>query len=223
MKFLLYLSLIVSFSCFAQNKEIDSLLALLKNAQHDTIKIRLYQNLSEIDNEENLEKYADQQIILIEKQLDLLPKNTKQYAQIMLFKAAYFENMGLVEQNNGNLSKAIGDHYKALKIRESFNDQKAVGSSLNNIGLVYAALNEIEKALDFYQKSYDVCKRSGNDKMAAYALNGIGDIYMEKQEYVKALETYQKSYIIKKSVNDKFGMAYSFNNIGVCYKKTETA
>ncbi len=219
MRSFLYLCLIFSFSCYAQNKEVDSLIHLLKSVQHDTTKIRIYQYLAEIDNEENLEKYADAQITLIEKQLLVLQKNTKEYAQVSLFKAAYFENMGLVEQNKGNLGKAIDYHFKSLKIRENFNDQKAVGSSLNNIGLVYDALDEADKALTFYEKSYDVCKRSGNNKMSAYALNGIGDILMKKKEYVKALKTYQESYQIKKSVNDKFGMSYSFNNIGVVYKK----
>ncbi len=219
MKKILILILTLSLKVLSQNNSIDSLKTILKNTTSDSTKIRIYQLLAETDNEENLEKYADAQIILIEKQLSSLDKNSENYRSILVFKAAYYENMGLIEQNKGDLAKAIDYHFKALKLRETLSDDKAVGSSLNNIGLVYAALGENDKAQKFYEKSYETCTKSGNAKMAAYALNGIADIYMEKKEYKKALEIYKKSYAMKKTAEDKFGMSYSLNNIGVIYKK----
>jgi len=221
MKTIIYGLFIICASIYAQTSDIDSLTLLLKSASHDTIKIRLYQHLSEIDTDEKLEKYSDKSSVLINSQLTILPKNSKAYLNILCFKAANLENFGLVEQNKGQLSKAIDYHFKALKIRESINDKKATGASLQNIGLVYSTMGEMDKALEFYEKSYALCIKIGSKKMAAYSLNGIADVCLTRNDYKKALEFYLKSLVMKEDINDKYGIGYSLNNIGVVYKKME--
>jgi tetratricopeptide (TPR) repeat protein len=218
----LFLILFYCFNCLhlnAQDKTIDSLKLVLKNAKHDSVKIITYQYLSEIDNEENLEKYVDAAAELIDKQLSSLYKNSSAFISMERYKAANLENLGLVEQNKGNLTKSLDANLKALQIREQIKDSSGIGSSLNNIGLVYATLNDIKKASDFYKRSYAICKKSKNKKMAAYALNGIADIYLNEKSYDKALEIYFQSLIIKNEINDKYGSAYALNNIGVVYKR----
>ncbi len=219
-KIILLLFTVISLSLFGQDNQVDSLTRLIKIASHDTVKIKLYQHLAEIDTDEKLAQHADEAALLIEKQLSILQKNSPAYFNILRFKAGNLENLGLVQQNKGDLSKAIDYHFQSLKIRESMQDKKSIGASLNNIGLIYSAMDQTDKALEFYEKSYDVCVKSGNTKMAAYALNGIADTYMHKQEYPKALKFYTKSMYMKKLINDKYGMSYSLNNIGVIYKKT---
>src|ERR1700741_5283610 len=105
-----------TFFSIAQNKNIDSLLNLLKSDKEDTNKVKHlhvlcieYQNIGDYETALTDEK---QTLILAQK------LNWKKG------EAKANNSIGIIFMNQGNYHEALKNHFAALKIREQLKDKK---------------------------------------------------------------------------------------------------
>lgn len=214
LKKLLPILFLFPYFLFGQNN--DSLKLALKNAKHDTTKIKLRTEIGEIE------------MIFRIPYWDSLSDDCKLFADkctahhIKKFYLKHHANAlhitGFLTENLGDISKALYLYHKSLKIREEILDKEGIATSLNNIGAIYQNQGDIPKALDCYLKSLKITEEIMNKEGIAGSLNNIGLIYQNQGDIPKALECYHKSIKIQEEILDKEGLATSLNNIGAIYQ-----
>jgi tetratricopeptide (TPR) repeat protein len=206
-KTLLYLFMLVTVICQAQQNIIDSLTLVLKKQKDDTIKVNILNDLSKQtvfqgNNEQSL-KYSQAALELSEK-LNYQKGIAKAYSA-----------KGLVNWNKGNYKEALNYFSQSLNISKKIGDRKGIAVAYNNTGLIYMLQGNNKEALDIFYKSLKI-KEELNDKpgIGITYLN-LGNICINQKEYPKALEYFSKSLAIHIELGDKKYEATNLNNIGL--------
>jgi tetratricopeptide (TPR) repeat protein len=201
----------------AQDRTIDSLKLVLKNAKHDTTRCNILNLMIESEGDDKVWPVFNEQL------LNLAKKNSKTSPILKPFYLKYianaFNNIGFLAQQQGDVAKALEYYHKSLKIQEEIKNKEGIARSLNNIGFIYKNQGDMLKALEYYHKSLRNLEEIKDKKGIAYSLNNIGFIYDNQDDITKALECYQRSLKIQEEVKDKEGIATSLNNIGGIYYK----
>ncbi len=204
--------------CIAQNRVIDSLKVILKNAKHDTTRCNVLNAMIEVESNDAIwPKYNEQLKSISEKNLKLHPSNSILFKMYLKYSALAFNNLGYLAEIKGDISNAIGNYIKSLKISEKIEDKIGIGYILNNIGFLYLDQGEIAKAKEYTFKSLKLYKETNTKNGIAYALNTLGLIYIKNNEANKGLECFTNSLKIREEINDKFGISVSLNNIADFY------
>ncbi len=220
---LLYLNSVV----YSQNlpageadRTIDSLMLVLKKAKHDTTRVSTYLSLGE----QIYLQQPDSALALWKKAQTLAEKNLKtclptqpQYSAFKKHLANSLNNIAVIYDSKGDISKALEYLSKSLKLQEEIGDKKGISQSLNNIGTIYKSQGNIPKALEYQGKSLKIREEIGDRDGIAQCLNNIGTIYYSQGDFPKALEYQGKSLKIQEEVGDKNGVSQSLNNIGTIY------
>jgi len=192
-----------------QNKNIDSLLTLLKKDKPDTNKVKHFSKLC-MDYEsvglyDTVMRYANLELQLAQ-QLNLKKEIFSSY-----------NNLGIVYRNQGNYPKAIDYYFKELKIAEEINNKNFIATALGNIGIVYGSQGDYPKALDYSLKALKMDEGLGNKNAIARHLGNIGGIYSQQKNYINALECYFKALKMSEDLKDRRGEARHLSNIGEVY------
>ena len=93
-----------------------------------------------------------------------------------------YNDLGLLNLNNGEIDLAIQNFEKALKIKKDFS------LAYNNLGNAYKAKKDFKTAIQIYQRAIN------SDNKNAYAHYNLGILYFEKSE-IKEAENYLLSAI----------------------------
>ncbi|MBI4930632.1 MAG: tetratricopeptide repeat protein [Bacteroidetes bacterium] len=205
----------ISFS-FSQENEIDSLNLLLKNAKHDTTKLRLLVDLSEKCELTDILKYAQSAAELADVILNET-ENLSVQQKVKKLKAQAINNIGYNYNIQGDSHKALEYYQKGLRIQEETNDKTGAALSLNNMASIYNSQGEISKSLEYHLKSLKISEDINDKKGISISLNNIGNNYRNQGDTPKALEYYKKSLKIREEIKDKQGIALLMNNIGTIY------
>jgi tetratricopeptide (TPR) repeat protein len=205
---------------FAQSDATkDSLLQILKSAQHDTIRLQVLSHLIETEyNDEIWPKYNKEmksiaEKLLINQQKPIVIRVAKKYL------AEAYNNIGFIYDNQGDISNALENYGKGLRIREEIGDKIGIATSLNNIGYIFTNQDDNPKALEYFLRSIEIQKEIGYKGGMALSLNNIGFIYDEQGDSSKAFECHYKSLKTREEIEDKSGVAMSLGNLGFHYKK----
>jgi tetratricopeptide (TPR) repeat protein len=209
-RYLLFIGLVFS-SCFAfaQNKNIDSLLTLLKTNKEDTNKVitlnEIAWELYKIGSYDTAIMYAD---------------TAKTIAMAIGYKkgiVSAHNKMGNDYEKKGNYPLALKNHITCLKLCKEMGNKKSIASCYNNIGIVYYNQGNYPEALKNYYASLKLFEEIGNEQGIAQTYNGIGNIYKDQHNYPEALKNHFASLKIKEKIGDKVAIAFSYDNIGNIY------
>lgn len=215
----LVLLLVFRIDLIAQDSLVDSLKLALKNARQDSIRIKLLSQLSEMCEVAQIPEYAKPCIEIAEHNIPLA--KTKALKNFFLkYQASAINNMGFLENQHGDINKALYYFKKALEIQKQIGDTIGVAASLNNIGAMYKYQGRVSEALDYYHRALKLREAIQDKSGIAYSLNNIGHIYHNQGDSKKALEYYRRSLSIQKQLNDKEGEALCLHNIGSVYDKS---
>ena len=214
--------LILNFFSFAQNKNIDSLLTLLKTDKADTNKINHLVSLAD-----ELRNNAPEKSIRYAKEALFLSSEKK-------FKAgAGHANiiLGTAITNLGKYDEAIKYLSTGLKICQSINDKKNTARALSNIGIVYDNQGNYPKALDYYLKAIKIDEEIKNKEGIAARLGNIGLVYTNQGDYTKALNylTKEKDLLEQMCHNGntneingcEYAITANFGNLGIVYNEQD--
>jgi tetratricopeptide (TPR) repeat protein len=139
-------------------------------------------------------------------------------------KAFYYNQLGLVKNNQGDYEKAVGCYEKTREIYQKIlpPNHPDLVTSYNNIGLIYMNMGEYSKALSFYEKALEIDQKNlpPNHPDLATSYNNIGLVYMDMEEYSKAISFYEKALeIYQKTLPPNHpSLATPYNNIGEVYR-----
>ena len=202
--------LIFNSFCLAQNKNIDSLQALLKNDKPDTNRVN---HLSQLTYEYQLTGDFEKGLNYGIETLELARKLG--YRKEIANASNAIGNMYLAQ---GDYPKAIDYYLKALKLDEELQNKKGIATRLGNIGLVYEVQAEYQKALEYYFKALKLDEELENKYGIAIHLGNIGIVYDDQAKYTQALNYFFKAQRMYEALGLKTDIAINLGNIGNVYE-----
>ncbi len=204
----------------SQNRTIDSLKRVLKNANHDTTRCFILYQLAETAPEGEWQTYNEklQQIAELNLSKKLDETNKRLYLKYLSHS---LHNFGLLNLQLGNSSKALYIYQKKLKINEELKDTIGIAKSLSGIAMVYATQGNTNKCLEYNIKSLKLSEALNYDNGIIVSLLTIGKIYQSQDDDQNALSYYQKALIIAEKTKNEFAIAPILSNIGTIYVKNK--
>jgi tetratricopeptide (TPR) repeat protein len=220
--FLFILICIAQLILPAQNKPVsaltkaDSLKLELKNAKHDSIKLRVYANLSEVCETEDILKYAEPAVSIAEKSLKNCPGDLRKTYLGHLSTALH--NIGFNYGHQGKYAKAIEFLKRSIELKEEIGDKNGIAASLNNIGFFYHSQGNIKSAIEYYQKGLSIRENINDKRGISYSLNNIGSVYQDQGDILRALEYFQRSLRLFEELHEPLEVSTLLNNIGMIFE-----
>ncbi|MFC2104759.1 tetratricopeptide repeat protein [Bacteroidota bacterium] len=202
------------------NSAIDSLLQILKNPVHDTTKVNVFADLSEIMGK----SFPDSATAFAEKGIKLAKKINYKKGEANLYK-----NIGNINWSRGHLDQAVEDFNKALKLytkqsespeKSQFIDaKKGIAYCYNGIGIVWFLKGNYSKALEYFQLSLENHEKVNNKPGISKCYNNIGLVHWKQDNLERAIEYFEKSLSIQDELGNYKEMAGGYNNMAIIYKK----
>ena len=193
----------------------DSLKRMLKVSKADTVRVNLYNKLSDHFKQSHPDStsfYADQ-------------------ASILSKKIKYQFGLANAEINKGNYNIITGNYINALAHFESAEKiyvslladypsdrtfKNGLARSYASAGVVYSEQSNYYMALEQYQKALKIYQDIGQKANISKALNNIGIVYKSRQNNEKALSYLKRAFKIQEEIGEQ-SAAVSLTNIGVIY------
>jgi len=144
--FFLFL-LLLPATIFCQNQELDSLFKALANNKTDTQKIKTLGQISELCDFNDIQKYSNQILDLVEKNKTVSDLTSKRI--FLREKARAYNNIGVYYFTGSKSLDALDNYQKAALILESDSsiDNGLLISLYNNIAAIETQIGEFNKAL----------------------------------------------------------------------------
>ncbi|MES2138131.1 MAG: tetratricopeptide repeat protein [Bacteroidota bacterium] len=215
----------------AQNRNIDSLLTLLKKDKADTNKVNHLNQLCResigIGLNDTALYYGNEALILAQK---LLEEGTDNKG-IKKGMANSYNHIGAIYYYQSDYPKTLEYWLKALELDERLKNKTGMAKRLSNLGLVYWSIGDYSKTLDYYFKSLKLAgellkeaNQSGdieaigrNKMLIANNLGNTGMVYYNQGFYQEALDYYFKALKLAEELKDSRAIARNLGNIGIVY------
>jgi tetratricopeptide (TPR) repeat protein len=211
----------INTQCFAQNRVIDSLNALLKTEANEKKKISLYTELSNAYEFIN----SDTAIILAKEGLKLSEaiKQDHSTAKFQSDLATFYMSVSNYKAALSYFNLAIKKYEELLenpswKPEERQIFKAGISGALSNTGNLYSHQGNYPLALSFYFKALKINEEIDHKQFMAANLSNIGVMYNKLQDLEKALVYFNRALEIDKLRGNKTGMAIRLSNIGGIYK-----
>lgn len=137
--------------------------------------------------------------------------------------ASLSNNLSVIFESMGNLSKALESQIKSIQIKENLFDSNhpSLAVAYNNLSMIYNATGQMDKALEFQIKSLEISENifdKEHPNLAA-SYNNLSQIYRDLGELEKALEFQLKAIAIYEKILDENHpeIATSYNNLSLIY------
>lgn len=204
------------------SQDTDSLMLILKNASHDTIKCNVLNALIEAEGDESIwPAYNEELKKIAEQHLKSDDPNSTLGKFYRKQQAAAYNNIGYLKNQKGDITEALRYYRISLNIQEEISDRNGMGASLNNIGNIFQDQGHSDTALVYFFKGMKILEAVSDKRGMAYSYNNIGNVYLNQGIVNKALEFFFKSLKIHESMGDRYGLSYAINNIGIVYNNQE--
>lgn len=198
-----------STTLHAQNKSLDSLKNVLKNAKGDSTEVN---TLNEIAKElintgayDKARNYAEQARILAEQ------------LRYQTGLAEYYSTLGIIYYYEGNIAEALNGNLSSLKIREKLGDKKGIAGSYNNLAIIYNYQLNHKEALRYLLMALQIKEDLGDKKGVVSTYNNIGLTYTDLKNYPEALKYLQIAKTKSRETGNKKSEANALQNIGGVY------
>ncbi|MFD0997897.1 tetratricopeptide repeat protein [Ohtaekwangia kribbensis] len=196
----------------AQDKMIDSLLAVLKTLPEDTNRVICLYELAA--------SYGDKDVV---KQIEVA------YESLTLAKRINYEK-GIAEAcaylgggyaETENFGKSIEYFLMALRIQERRKDLKALAPTYHDIGTVYVSNGKFEKGIQYYQKAVTAWEQVGNKRGPVTALYNLGYAYDEQGKDTLALKYYNKAIKAGNEIGHSIPVIFSSVSASAIYLRNK--
>ncbi|MBS1633772.1 MAG: sensor histidine kinase [Bacteroidetes bacterium] len=219
-KILVILFIVSSSYCsHAQdNRAIDSMLQILKNAKEDTGKVMLLLHIGEQYERvapETSKQYYHQSLQLSQK-IRYKPGEIK-------FASYYTAVLNM----QGRFDSSLLLNKKALELAKETKDELSIAKATFNTANSFHMISKEDSALYYYLQVLPILDKLGNKRMLGIAYSNIQNIYTDLTQYQKAIEYGKKGLeIFSKEVDDPLNQSYCLSNLGIVYtslRKLDTA
>lgn len=206
----------VFYTGTAQNKMIEGLKNDLKSAKHDSVRCSVLDQLIEVADEGEWQKYNEQMMQISLKNISLKP----QARELKIFSKYYataLHNQGIIYSEQSDDDKAIDYFNKSIEISKSNGNKKEMAISLQAIAQIDIRKGNNTKALNQLYECLKIFEDVNDEIGIADVHLSIGDICFLQNDFLRAIEHHKKSLELYEKNN--YEVAYSTINfkIGVDY------
>jgi signal transduction histidine kinase/Tfp pilus assembly protein PilF len=207
--FLLLFFSVSVYSAHAQQQDLDSILALIKqHPAQDSFKVQLLSELAYAYHTSS----ADSTISIAQRAYVLAEKINNQEGRADALKI-WAIGLSITSKEK----EALGKNEKALAIYREINNDMGAGAVLNNIAIIKHNNGEFQTALDYYHQSLEMRKATYDQKGVAACYNNIGNTYCDMGNYAEALYNLFRGLQIRERLHHKQDVANSLSNIAYVY------
>jgi len=200
---------VLSFRCYSQNLEADSLARIIPSLQEDSTKVNTLIELGTL----YLATDINEALNLGNQARDLAEKI--KYRKGLGFS---LKLLGLGNAYKGNYVEADVQFKASLEVFESINFKDGISNILNNLGSLNFSLGEDTKSIEYHLKSLKIAEEINNKIRIATNLSNIGTVYANKPAtYDKAIDYFLKALPIFEEINYAEGIGTATVNIGEIY------
>jgi tetratricopeptide (TPR) repeat protein len=130
--------------------------------------------------------------------------------------AANLNNLGAIDQAQGNLEAAVSRFKEALAVTRELNDPAAICETLNNLGLAYQGQGHLREADAAYLEALDQARRLPPGPLSALTLTltHLGDVARARKDYMPALNYYHQAIQADTGDKDRRGRALRQERLG---------
>ncbi|MFM6925887.1 MAG: tetratricopeptide repeat protein [Ferruginibacter sp.] len=217
---LLTLLLLLKYSCFSQNRRMDSLNALLKITAADTTRLDIFMALGKTCNKKDKLLYASPALTLIDKLL--LKPHTEEEREMLLgkerdllsFVVAYYSN-----NNTTEWSRILEFNDARLRSLEMNGSEKRTAEFLLQIAGMYLD-GKKDSALFFsnMQRSLVIFTKLRDSSQVRYAYEFLCAFHRSAGNFDKAFESIQSSIAFCRKHNYSTGLASSLLQLADLYR-----
>lgn len=127
-------------------------------------------------------------------------------------EANMLNNLGAINNNEGDDSKALELYLESLDVSEEIGDKVRIYTALQNIGLIYGKKEAtFEKALEYYFRALPISEELGDQYDIGHITGNIGEIYFKQGDDVTALEYFERCHdAFKKDPNGNVPFALTY-------------
>ncbi len=184
----------------------DELQRELKNARHDTTRVKVLTDLYNFYFYEQPElsfKHIQEVVELSESLSD------------KKWKIDSYNNLAYLNRVQGKYDLAIEQYFISLNLARDIGYNAAVSESLQGIGNTYWRKADYQTARRYHNENLSFCEEVGDRKGVASSYNNLGNIFNEEGDYTSALESYILASNIYKEIENERDYAISLGNIGL--------
>lgn len=197
---------VVSFTNFAQQKQIDALKEQLKNRSlSDSLKIKYLGDLGWYYS-----SFSSDSAFKYNKLALALSKKTNNLGGI----SQAYNDLGIIHYRLSQFDSSLVYYRKSLPIRKKINDNVGIASLYNKIGIAHNQLFQLDSAIFYAFESLKIYEKLGQKRFVAANLNNIANLYKDTKQFQKAFEKHQEALKIRTSLQDEKGILESFVGIG---------
>jgi signal transduction histidine kinase len=198
----------VASSCFCQQKDVDSLLRILKKSQPDTTRLVNLSHLATAYIPVDAEKLYEYSL-----QLENLAEKTHR----LKWKADAYNNLGISWGIRSRYDSSMYYFNLSLKQSNALKYEIGIANAYINIGQVFERLGDNVKASSYYLNALPLFQHSKHDYGANFCLANLGDIYASQKLYRIALNYYTRSlagYTVSKKLSRQ---AFLLSSMASCF------
>ncbi len=207
----------------SQNKQVDSLLHLLKVEKRDSVRLLILNDLSEATDDLDQTLNYNQEVIAICKKN--LPKARFGQRDFYLLRySSGLVNIGYTFSSQNNYEQAVKNYLLANtfleQIKNSSEDAKLTHAYLcNNLSSVYRDQGKIKESQAYVKKAVKLFEGINDPEGLAMAYSNLAGEYTDSGNMDSSMIYYNKSIEVYKKINNHDGVATVYNNIGDYYDK----
>lgn len=203
----------------AQQREIDSLNAVIKNGNDTSVALAQMQLLKLMypSNPDTVIPMCKKVRAFTDERIG--KANAKEKRALLLCKSASFSNTGVYYLQRGQMDSGVHYLELGLKVAEEIGDGKEIANSINNIAAAQFKRGETEKALGYLFRALKIQQKLNEKVGMAFTVNNIGQIYEAQGQTRPALEWYFRGLKMQEQQGNKIGIGSSMNNIAALYMK----
>ena len=208
------------YSSFSQNRVMDSLNVLLKNAKEDTTKLRIYMALIQACEKKDNLLYAEPALNLVDK---LLSKTQSEEVRENLFDQEHnlLYSVVVYYTINDKISWTKVEAYNdtRLKAIEKTRNQKRTAEFLYHIATI--SLDGRKDSAMFFTNMYKSLAIFSEIKDSAFIVNGyrfISSFSRSAGNFTKAFESIQSAIAISRKLSYTKGLASSLAQLADLYR-----
>ncbi|MES2566695.1 MAG: tetratricopeptide repeat protein [Bacteroidota bacterium] len=188
----------------------------LREASHDSLKCTILDQLIEVADEGEWQKYNEQMMQISLKNIALKPQG-RLLKIFSKYYATALHNQGIIFSEQSNDEKAVEYFNKSIEISKKAGNKNQIAISLQAIAQIDIRKGNNTKALNQLYECLKIFEAVSDEIGIADVHLSIGDICFLQNDYKRALEHHKKSNDLY--VKNKYDVALSTINfkIGVDY------
>jgi serine phosphatase RsbU (regulator of sigma subunit) len=203
--------LMTAFPVMTQNQEsADSLWKETEKAKHDTVKIRLYNDIAWL----LMYSVPDSSIRILNRACQLADKNRFHHGRIYCLyglSRAYWVK--------SDFPTSMRYALDGMALCDSTANRTEKIKYLNMLGLIYYEMSYHDKAIDMFNSAHHLSLNTGDSSMLSRILGNLGDLYFNDSDTAKAYHYYIQALEISKSRNDDINSSTNYLAIGQIYRE----